>query len=313
MRGSAPCYGVPPVRTPCDAHGVSSLEETARELYGLAPGDFTAARNGCVKDARAAGDKDLAEQIQRLRKPTTAAWVLNALVRQHHDEVDQVLALGAELRAAQGVLAGDELRALDRSRRQLTRAVTDQARVLARESGHPVSEQVAGAVEEALRAAMADAGAAAALSTGLLTDAFSSTGLDPVDLEGLVAVPSALPATAAEPTPAARTRPTAPKSPAAADLADARSAVEAADRALEESRSVAEQARHATRAARREREAMEARRSELRRQLDELDRAVADAEEAERTAGRLLRAAERDEAAATSAAERARRAWETLG
>ena len=293
---------------------MTSLEETAQELYGLAPGDFTAARNGHSKEARAAGDTELAAQIQKLRKPTTAAWVLNSLVREHRDEVDQVLALGAELRAAQGVIAGDELRALDRSRRQLTHAVTDQARALAREAGHPVSEQVAGAVEESLRTAMADAGAAAALSTGLLTDAFTSTGLDPVALDGLVAVPSALPDTEGPPLPAARrSAPERQQSPTATELADARAGAEEADRALEGSRGVAEQARRTTRAASREREALEARRSELRQQLGELERAVTEAEEAERTAGRLLRAAEREESAAVAAAERARKRLESLG
>jgi hypothetical protein len=296
---------------------VSGVEQTARELYGLAPDDFTAARNGLAKGARAAGDTDLADDIQKLRKPTTAAWVLNSLVRQHRDEVDQVLALGAELRAAQGVLAGDELRALDRSRRQLTHAVTEQARALARESGHPVSAQVAGAVEESLRAAMADAGAAAALSTGLLTDAFTSTGLDPVDLHGLVAVPSALPdaeADAGSPRGAKRPRTPAPHAaPDPAELADARAAVGEADRELEESRGVTEQAKRTTKAARREREALEAHRSELRQQLEELELAVTEAEEAERTADRLLRAAERDEAAATMTAERARRRLDALG
>ena len=293
---------------------MTSLEETAQELYGLAPGDFTAARNGHAKDARAAGDTELAAQIQKLRKPTTAAWVLNSLVREHRDEVDQVLALGAELRAAQGVIAGDELRALDRSRRQLTHAVTDQARALAREAGHPVSEQVAGAVEESLRTAMGDAGAAAALSTGLLTDAFTSTGLDPVALDGLVAVPSALPDIEGQPLPAARrSAPERQQSPTATELADARAGAEEADRALEESRGVAEQAHRTTRAASREREALEARRSELRQQLGELERAVTEAEEAERTAGRLLRAAEREESAAAAAAERARKRLESLG
>ena len=166
-----------------------TVEEVAAELYGLAPEDFTATRNARAKEAKEAGDAELAAAVQRLRKPTTAAWLLNLLVRRHGDEVEQVLALGAQLRAAQGTLSGDDLRALDRQRRQLTHAVSEQARALGRDAGRRVSEQAATEVEETLRAAMVDETAGAALSTGLLTDTFSSTGLDAVDLTGLVALP----------------------------------------------------------------------------------------------------------------------------
>lgn len=166
-----------------------SVEEVAAELYGLAPEDFTATRNARAKEAKAAGDTELAAAVQRLRKPTTAAWLVNLLVRRHGDEVEQVLALGAQLRAAQGTLSGDDLRALDRQRRQLTHAVSEQARALGREAGRRVSDQAATEVEETLRTAMVDETAGAALATGLLTDTFSSTGLDAVDLTGLVALP----------------------------------------------------------------------------------------------------------------------------
>ncbi|MFV0138119.1 hypothetical protein ACLGIH_34035 [Streptomyces sp. HMX87] len=62
------------------------LETVSDELYGLRPGDFTAARNERAKAARSAGDRELAEQIRRLRRPTLAAWAGNLLVRQQPDE-----------------------------------------------------------------------------------------------------------------------------------------------------------------------------------------------------------------------------------
>lgn len=287
---------------------MSRLEEIATDLYALTPGDFTAERNRCAKDVRAAGDSALADRIQKLRKPTTAAWLLNALVRQHRDEVDRVLSLGAELRAAQGVLSGDELRALDRTRRQLTHAVTEQARALAREAGHPVSQQVATLVEESLRAAMTDAGAAAALSTGLLTDSFSSTGLDPVAVDGLVAVPDAVSAADAGPAapPPKRRRASPPESgPDPAEVAAARAELGDATTALEEARRVAAQGREASSAAHRQRETLENRRRELQQQLSEVEDALADAKEAERTARRLVETSTREERAAATAVERA--------
>ena len=57
-----------------------------------------------------------------------AAWVVNLLVRREAEQVEQVLGVGAALREAQANMAGDELRALTRQRRQLTAAVTTRAR-----------------------------------------------------------------------------------------------------------------------------------------------------------------------------------------
>ena len=165
-----------------------SIEEVARELYGLVPEEFTAARNARAKLAKADGDVELAGRVQSLRKPTAGAWLLNHFVRQHADEVQQVLDLGAQLRAAQGTLAADELRALDGQRRQLTRAVAEQARDLGRDAGRRVTDATTADVEETLRSAMVDAAAGVALSTGLLTDTFSSTGIEPVDLSRVVAL-----------------------------------------------------------------------------------------------------------------------------
>ncbi|MGW4517724.1 hypothetical protein ACWEO4_38520 [Streptomyces sp. NPDC004393] len=48
-------------------------DAVADELYGLPPGEFTAVRDERAKAARAAGDRDLAERIRRMRRPTLAA------------------------------------------------------------------------------------------------------------------------------------------------------------------------------------------------------------------------------------------------
>ena len=79
-----------------------SIEDVARELYGLEPEEFTAARNARAKEAKEAGDRELASRVQSLRKPTAGAWLLNQLVRRHGDEVQQVLDLGAQLEGGPG-------------------------------------------------------------------------------------------------------------------------------------------------------------------------------------------------------------------
>ena len=57
------------------------LDEIVRELYVLPPVDFVAARNELVRQARAAGSREIAERLQRLRRPTRSAWLVNLLAR----------------------------------------------------------------------------------------------------------------------------------------------------------------------------------------------------------------------------------------
>ena len=163
------------------------LLEAADRLYGLTPPEFTPARDALVKDHKA--DKDLAAALKKLKKPSLAAWVVNLLVRRDAAQVDQVLAVGEALRQAQADLDGAELRALTRQRRQLTAAVTSRARAIAAEHGQRITAAVADQVEATLTAAMIDPAAAAAVRTGLLLNALSSTGLGETDLASYVALP----------------------------------------------------------------------------------------------------------------------------
>ncbi|MGZ4496885.1 MAG: hypothetical protein ACXVWZ_05335, partial [Nocardioides sp.] len=105
----------------------------ADALYGLPLGEFTPTRDARAK-ALKAEDADLSAAVKALRKPATAAWVVNLLVRHETEQVEQVLAVGAALREAQAAMSGEDLRTLTRQRRQLTAAVTTQARGVA--AGH---------------------------------------------------------------------------------------------------------------------------------------------------------------------------------
>ncbi|MFF4214587.1 hypothetical protein ACFYZE_35720 [Streptomyces sp. NPDC001796] len=103
------------------------LDAVADELYALAQGDFTAASDERAKAARAAGDRELAEQIRRLRRPTLAAWASNLLVREQPDEVQRLLQLGEALRQAHKNLDGEQLRELSAQQHQVTFALVRQA------------------------------------------------------------------------------------------------------------------------------------------------------------------------------------------
>lgn len=152
------------------------FEEIADELFGLLPGEFTRARDELVAEARARGDRALADALKELRKPTTTAWVLNLLVRARRAEAERLLELGAALRAAQDELAGDELRRLSHERQQVVDGLVRQAGELAKAYGYPVSDAVLDEVGESLDAALAEPAAAAQLMTGRMRVAMARSG-----------------------------------------------------------------------------------------------------------------------------------------
>lgn len=76
------------------------LAKETLELYGLPPGEFTAARNARAKELRKA-DPDLAAAVAALPKPSVAAAALNELVREDPSEVRALVQSGKRLRSAQ--------------------------------------------------------------------------------------------------------------------------------------------------------------------------------------------------------------------
>ncbi|MCB0999346.1 MAG: hypothetical protein KDB40_08630 [Acidimicrobiales bacterium] len=53
-------------------------EHPARQLFRVAPADYVTERTRLVREARAAGDRELANQLQALKKPTLAMWAVLA-------------------------------------------------------------------------------------------------------------------------------------------------------------------------------------------------------------------------------------------
>lgn len=251
---------------------MTDLLEIADELYGLPLADFTPARDARAKELKGT---DLAPRVKALRKPSTAAWVVNLLVRRDADQVDQVLTVGAALREAQAAMSGEELRALTRQRRQLTAAVTTRARRTAREEGTRVTDAVAEQVEATLTAAMVDEQCGLAVRSGMLVSALSTTGLDQADVVSAVAIPEAVgfTATAREPEP-----PTRPELTVVPDPEADRKALEAAEEALAEAQATLEEAAAEHERTRATYDELEARSLQVQAELDELRGRVAELE-----------------------------------
>jgi hypothetical protein len=149
------------------------FESVADKLYALPRDEFTAARNAAAKQAREQGDRELADRIGGLRRPSTAAWVANLLAREQPDEIRALVQLGDGLREAQQRLQGDELRRLSAQRHQVVHGLVQQAQALARAAGHPASEAVTRELSDTFTAAVNSSAAAQALARGRLTSALN--------------------------------------------------------------------------------------------------------------------------------------------
>ncbi|MFG1921448.1 hypothetical protein [Cryptosporangium sp. NPDC048952] len=157
-----------------------SLDDVADELYGLDPGSFTAVKTAREKEARAAGDRDLAAQIKALRKPSMSAWLTNQLIRERKDQIEPLLALGEQLRELQASVSAEQLRALTQQRHRLVYAVAQEARALGHERGQTVTDAVARELEQTLHAALGDPEAAEAVRSGRLISGLQYAGFGPV-------------------------------------------------------------------------------------------------------------------------------------
>jgi hypothetical protein len=84
-----------------------SVDELIDRLYGLPPEEFTQARTEAERELRRAGEREQADLVKGLRKPTAAAGAVNRLVRAHRPQVEAFLEAAARLRDAQVVGKGD--------------------------------------------------------------------------------------------------------------------------------------------------------------------------------------------------------------
>ncbi len=250
-----------------------TLEAALDELYGVEPSSFVEVRKRLAGALRSAGDPAGAKSLLAARRPTTAAWALNQLTREHPELVDTFLGASHDLERAQtGELPGGREAARDatRAQRDALEAVSDAALAVL---GERATDAYRGAIQATLRAAGADPAVAEELRHGRFErELTGATGFP--DFPGLTLVPDLKPTatTAAKPDRRARPR----KGPPKPKPKPERGVDRAEDRAAQ-----AEQAPAA-----REREAAE-----------ERDRLRAEAEDAARLASEELAAAEAGAAA----------------
>jgi hypothetical protein len=155
----------------------------AHDLYGLPLERFIPERKALAKELRARGERDDAEAVAALRKPSLAAWAVNQLVRTQRRDVSALFKAGDAARRAQEKLLsgrGDgpaHLReALDDERAAVDR-LTRAARGLLSTEGHELSPAILDRVGDTLHAAALDPEARDEVKDGCLDHELRHVGL----------------------------------------------------------------------------------------------------------------------------------------
>lgn len=162
----------------------------ANDLYGLPLDEFTPARDALAKELRMAGDREAADAVKALRKPTVSAWAVNQAVRRRPQDAKALVKAGDELRKTQrGAVGGRDpaaLREATRNHRRLVDDLTEAAREALEERGGAGAGLVT-RIAQTLRAASIDKEASKALLAATLAEDVEQVGFGPL----LSAVPSA--------------------------------------------------------------------------------------------------------------------------
>jgi hypothetical protein len=179
-----------------DVYGIEGVED----LYAGPPERFVASRNGLAARLRSTGEDAAAAAVRRLRRPSVAAWAIDALARTHGDDLDALIRAGEALAAAQRSMAvgsgADRLREITGERRRLIDRLVRAATRSLEGAGLSSSRATTDKVADTLMAISYDAEAASLVRRGVLDKelpppaGFGDAMLDPVLLASVTTLPS---------------------------------------------------------------------------------------------------------------------------
>ena len=214
-----------------------------------------------MRELRKAGEREAADDVASLRKPSVATWAVNQLARRHPEEVRELIRVAKDLRRGQREAlegrSGDRLQVAMREQRDAVQALVDAAREILEESGRSAESGVLTRISTTLRAAAATEGGAKDLAAGRLTEELEESGFGPL-LRGLPATP----ARRRTPSPAKKRR-----EERKAKLADLHQRLREAKEALKEKQAAAKRTQRAAERAQTEAAKAAATVAELERDL----------------------------------------------
>jgi hypothetical protein len=155
-------------------------------LFQLPLTEFTSARNALAARLKKAGRAEDAERVKGIQKPPASAWTVNQLYWKYPKEIDALLNIGERFRKAQAAqLAGKtaDLRNLLNERRDALSNLMTRASEILRETGHAVSPDATRRIGTTLESLAAWGRTDGAPQAGRLRD-----DLDPPGFEALAAL-----------------------------------------------------------------------------------------------------------------------------
>jgi hypothetical protein len=151
-----------------------NLEKEIDRLYAAPLGEFVPKRKELAKKLRGDGERAAAMRVEDLRKPTTAAAVVNRLARSERMNVRALLTAGERLREGQTrLLRGASPAAVHRAADDERKALAALLSAARREGA---SDPTLRKVEQTLRAAAIDEDARALLKQGRVTEDLEPIG-----------------------------------------------------------------------------------------------------------------------------------------
>lgn len=156
------------------------LDEELDRLYGTPLADFTRARDALARELRQSGDREAAEDVKALSKPSISVWTVNQLARTERMQVRSLLTAADRVRAAQAELLGggspDELQEAAARQREVVGALLESAKSVLGAAGHPATEATLERVRKTLSAVGADEEGRRLVETGRLTEDLDPAG-----------------------------------------------------------------------------------------------------------------------------------------
>ncbi len=279
------------------ADGGIDLERELDRIYGLPLGEFVAARNELAKRLRQVGDKQDADGIKKLPKPSLTAWAVNQLAFRAGAELAGLRAAGEAVKAAH--LAGrEQQQAAAKARRDAVSTLRLVAEVALQEAGTSPTRDHRRRIVQTLEALSSQGSEESAPRAGRLSADLEPAGFDALsDLAAaLAAAQAARPrvkkkepaAPKPAPNPAAPKPPKVVEHPASKPPADREAERAAADRAAK-------------------RRQLDRRRTEARARLEQLEERLGTLSAAAEEAASGLDAAKDAEAGLAAAAAEAER------
>jgi hypothetical protein len=164
----------------------TGLNVEIRDLYRLAPEEFTTARNALASRLGKEKRKNDAAEVKALPKPTPSAWAVNALFERQEQKMDALIAAGKRAREAVSGRGADSPREAIRIARGLVDQLRGDAIQILSEHGRPPSRDLVERIAANLQAIAFSPAASEEVSRGWLDH-----DLDPPGFEVLAGMPPA--------------------------------------------------------------------------------------------------------------------------